>query len=146
MLSLDTEKTFSSTEFAFLHAVLKLMDFGPRFLMSITLLYSNPQASLKINGTYLELNAIKRGTKQGCPLSRALFAIAIKPLARLIQEMADYPRNFYWIDSKQGDVVCRLHAIVPFESGILMMALHCILEESGILSGLKVKVNLLGSL
>lgn len=47
----------------------------------VKLLYSSPLASVKTNSINSEYFSLYCGTRQGCPLSPLLFAIAIEPLA-----------------------------------------------------------------
>ena len=52
----------------------------------IKTLYSNPQASVKVNGSSSQAFTLERGCRQGCSLSPLLFAICIEPLAQLIRD------------------------------------------------------------
>lgn len=45
----------------------------------------NPTSKVRVNGFISDKFVLKRGTRQGCPLS-PLFAISIEPLAELIRE------------------------------------------------------------
>lgn len=52
----------------------------------IKALYKNPMASVVTNGVHSLPFNLKRGTRQGCPLSPMLFAFSLKPLAHLIRQ------------------------------------------------------------
>uniref|UniRef100_A0A8C4S006 Reverse transcriptase domain-containing protein n=1 Tax=Erpetoichthys calabaricus TaxID=27687 RepID=A0A8C4S006_ERPCA len=81
LLSLDTEKAFDKIEWNYLFTALEKFGFGPNICAWIKLLYTNPEASVCINNICSDYFKLERGTRQGCPLSPLLFAIAIEPLA-----------------------------------------------------------------
>lgn len=83
-LALDTIKAFDSVEWAYLWAVLEKLGLGFTFCQWIHLLYTAPRASIKVNGLQSSSFTLCRGTRQGCPLSPLLFAIAIEHLACLL--------------------------------------------------------------
>lgn len=86
MLSLDAFKAFHCVSCQFLIQTLKKFKFGPNFLKWFQTLYSNPQASVKVNGYRSKAFILQWGYRQGCVLSPLLFAISIEPLAHLIRE------------------------------------------------------------
>lgn len=86
---LDATKAFDSLEWPYLFKILERMGFNPLFLQWIRLLYSKPQASLRVNGLISDPFLITRGTRQGCPLSPLLFAIAMEPVARFRKHHTD---------------------------------------------------------
>uniref|UniRef100_A0A3B3BVU9 Reverse transcriptase domain-containing protein n=1 Tax=Oryzias melastigma TaxID=30732 RepID=A0A3B3BVU9_ORYME len=86
VISLDAEKAFDRLEWPYLHYVLHLFDLGETFIRWVKLLYNNPLASVITNGYKSESFSLYRSTRQGCPLSPALFALAIEPLAECIRQ------------------------------------------------------------
>ncbi|XP_056407014.1 uncharacterized protein LOC130298133 [Hyla sarda] len=87
--SLDAAKAFDSVEWNYLWSVMRAMGFGDRFLSYVKLLYRCPTARLRINGRTSSTFDLQRGTRQGCPLSPLLFAIAIEPLANILRMSPD---------------------------------------------------------
>lgn len=54
------------------------------------LLYAQPHASVQTNNMHSSYFPLSRSTRQGCPLSPLLFAIAIEPLALLLQATEEF--------------------------------------------------------
>lgn len=77
-MSLDAEKAIERLHWGYLQAVLQKFGFKGRILNSILALYSSPSAKVLINGD------VDNDTRQGCPLSPLIFALAIEPLAERI--------------------------------------------------------------
>lgn len=79
MVTLDIEKAFDSEVWPFISSVLEVMGFGEGFRRWIDKLYKDPTAQIKPNGALSALFHVGRGTRQGCPLSPALFALVMEP-------------------------------------------------------------------
>lgn len=85
VLSLDAMKAFDRLEWAFLWSVLEAMGFGSTFIKMINVLYSNPSAQVLTGRNLSALFSISRSSRQGCPLSPALFVLSLEPLAQAIR-------------------------------------------------------------
>ena len=85
LLSLDFEKAFDSVDWEYLDGLLDRLGFGPYFRKCVRTLYNGSMAQVRVNGCLSEPFPICRGTRQGCPLSPLLFALAIEPLAYWIR-------------------------------------------------------------
>ena len=81
IISLDAEKAFDRVEWAYLLFSLRQFGFDNNFISWVRLLYSSPCASVCTNNQRSAPFPLFRGTRQGCPLSPLLFALAIEPLS-----------------------------------------------------------------
>ena len=80
VLNIDWEKAFDRVDWEFLRKVLTKMKF-PRFVLRwIETLYTNIQSLVLVNGHFTNSFDIKRGVRQGCPLSMLLYVIFQNPL------------------------------------------------------------------
>lgn len=88
LLSLDQEKAFDRVDHVFLFDTLKTFGFGDNFISKIKLLYTKATCMIKMAGSLSVPIQIKRGIRQGCPLSGQLYSITIEPLlCRLRKEL-----------------------------------------------------------
>lgn len=83
-LSLDINKAFDSVLWTYLDTVLSKFGFSGAFIHGFKALYHNPKTRIKLPGCYSDYFSLKCGTRQGCPLSPLLFALAMEPLSRSI--------------------------------------------------------------
>ena len=81
ILSIDMEKAFDSLRWDYLFATMKQLGLGQKFIKWTSLLYNTSSARVRTGRTISPEYCIKRGTRQGCPLSPLLFALAIEPFA-----------------------------------------------------------------
>ena len=80
-LFLDQEKAFDRVNHNFLYNAMREFGIGEIFISWIKTIYSNAETRLNINGHLTEPIPLKRGVRQGCPLSSALYVIIIEILS-----------------------------------------------------------------
>lgn len=81
VILVDAEKAFDRVQWDYLFTVLKKFRLGNVFISWICLLFTSPQASISTNNIQSNFFTLACGTRQGCPLSPLLFALAIEPLS-----------------------------------------------------------------
>ena len=89
LLFIDFEKAFDTIELSFLRKTLVEFNFGEKFIKWIRVLYHNISSCVMNNGSSCKYFPVKRGVRQGDPLSPYLFTLVIEILAIKIREDAD---------------------------------------------------------
>lgn len=82
--SLDIEKAFDTVEWPFLWEALRRMGFPLLFIKRLQVIYKCPTSLVRLGGGLSVPFRLFRGTRQGCPLSPALFALAIELVAEAL--------------------------------------------------------------
>lgn len=72
---LDFEKAFDSIKWNYLKKCLEVFGFGPQLRQWVQVFYSDISSCVLSNGCASEHFLLKRGVRQGCPLSGLLFII-----------------------------------------------------------------------
>ena len=83
---IDFEKAFDSVEWEFLFKTLESFNFGPQFINWIKLLYTNISSCVGNNGYYSNYFQLKRGIRQGCPISALLFILVAEVIAICLRQ------------------------------------------------------------
>lgn len=143
VISIDAKKAFDHVEWNCLFATLHKFGFGDRFISWIRLLYTSPKASICTNDTHSSYFTLSRGTRQGCPLSPLLFALAIEPQSIALKSLPLFHRV------SRSDIELKLSL---YADDLLLYVLDPLTSITSILSLLKTfgsfsgyKVNLLKS-
>ncbi|KAI4872000.1 hypothetical protein NFI96_008836 [Prochilodus magdalenae] len=83
LLSLDQEKAFDRVDHEYLFSTMRHFGFGEVFMSWVRLLYTDASCLIKVGGGLSLPVPVRRGIRQGCPLSGQLYAIAVEPLLSL---------------------------------------------------------------
>lgn len=141
VISLDAEKAFDRVEWRYLFTVLRKFGFGERFCAFIRLLYSSPEACVCTNNNRSTYFPLSRGTRQGCPMSPLLFALAIEPLSIALKSSSAFSGirregTEYKVALYADDLLLYCTDPVVGIPGVLS-----ILEDFGYISGYKLNIQ-----
>lgn len=76
------------------------MGFPLIFIVWLRVLYKNPTSAIKLGGLSQSF-PLSRGTRQGCPLSPALFSIAMEPIVEaLCTSLHIKGRRIGWLEER----------------------------------------------
>ena len=94
IVGFDQKRAFDFINRNYLWCVLERYGFPQNFVEIIKLLYAKSQVAVKVNGTTSDFIEIQKGVKKGCPLSAALYVLAISPLLKRIKNDSRIEGNF----------------------------------------------------
>ena len=141
LLFLDAEKAFDRLEGPFLWRTMKEFKLGDKFMKMIQTLYANPSARVCVGGGMSEFFDIRRGTRQGDPMSPLLFTLSIEPLAHLIRNSSTI--SPITIGSTSHSISLYADDTLVYLANV-QQTLPCVLttlEHFGYLSGYKVNLS-----
>lgn len=140
-ITLDAEKAFDRLFWPFLIEVCKKFKFNQTFVNLIRGMYATPQARVKVNGTLSDSFTIKRGTKQGDPLSPQLFALCIEPLAERIRQNTEV-RGVY-VGKEEHKIALFADDIILYLTSVYksLPTLMCEITSYSNVSGYKLNLN-----
>ncbi|GMI94762.1 hypothetical protein HRI_003145500 [Hibiscus trionum] len=81
----DFRKAYDLVDWGFLMLVLKKLGFGEKWRQWIMYCISSANISILVNGSPTPFFSIRRGLRQGCPLSPLLFNLVVETLSALIK-------------------------------------------------------------
>ena len=85
----DFEKAFDSINHDYIIKVLHFLNFGPSLINWVKTFYKNAHSCMYYNGFLSTSFKIKRGVRQGCPLSPYLFILGVELLSYAIRKNPD---------------------------------------------------------
>ena len=89
IVSVDQEKAFDKVSWEFMFEVLRRLGLPEGFIEMVKVLYSNPESCFNINGELTPFILIRRGVRQGCPLSLLLYILVAEALGLAIRACPD---------------------------------------------------------
>lgn len=85
----DFEKAFDRVNHSFIYKILKKLGFGPIMIQWLQIVYANITSKIEINGACTQPILIRRGIRQGCPLSMLYFILTADLLTRHVESNTD---------------------------------------------------------
>lgn len=85
----DFQKAFDSLDHEFVIKCLNTLNFGESLIQWISLFYKNAKSCISNNGHLSDFFEVKKGVRQGCPLSAYIFILCIELLSRQINDNVD---------------------------------------------------------
>ena len=142
-LTLDAEKAFDRVSWTFIFGVCEKFGFHETFIKLMKGMYKEPNARVRVNGMLSKSFSLKRGIKQGDPISPQIFNLCIEPLAEYVRENS----KIKGVVLKEGEHKLSMYAddIIVYLTEI-HTSLPVLLDEItkyGAMSGYKLNLNTL---
>ena len=109
LISLDQEKAFDRVDRAFLSDLLCHLGFGPNFRKWVITLYEGAFMQIILNGSLTPKILLRRGVRQGDPLSPLLYVLCVEALACQIRNSPEI-RGFLLPGARGKQARVRLYA------------------------------------
>ena len=107
VVALDFSKAFDSVDRNYLYNLLKVIGTPANIVKCIEAIYDKTTAVVEVNHHMTKSVEIKRGVRQGCPLSALLFILAIEPLLLDIKNDPFIKTNFVTkVSAYADDITC----------------------------------------
>jgi len=141
MITFVFEKAFDSLSWSFLFKALKSINLGESFIKWVSALYSNISSCILSNGFSTQMFEVRRGVRQGDPLSAYLFIIALELL--LVKIRSDKDIKGIKVENKE----IKLAAFADDPTTFLRQGVNSFerlsitLDRFGICSGLKLNAE-----
>ena len=82
----DLEKAFDNVNHRFMFKMLAKLKLPTPLIKWIQILYKKPTCKILVNGAFSQIINIRKGLRQGCPLSMLLFGIVLEALIQKIEK------------------------------------------------------------
>ena len=86
LIFLDQEKAFDRVDHELLFKAMEAFGIGDEFIKWVKALYSDASTRIKVNGFLTPRILLRRGVRQGCPLSPLLYVLVIELLALQLRQ------------------------------------------------------------
>ena len=89
LLSIDFQQAFDSISWKFIHKVLNYFNFGPSIQRWVKLFQTGVESCILQNGFMSDFFLLKRGCRQGDPISPYIFILCVEVLGMMIRKSKD---------------------------------------------------------
>ena len=89
LLSIDFQQAFDSISWKFIHKVLNYFNFGPSIQRWVKLFQTGVESCILQNGFMSDFFLLKRGCRQGDPISPYIFILCVDVLGMMIRKSKD---------------------------------------------------------